>query len=37
MITRVSGVLLGLWLVVSVFMWPHTPTQGANTALCGIA
>jgi len=37
MIARISGVLLGLWLVVSVFMWPHTATQGANAALCGIA
>jgi len=37
MTARILGVLLGLWLVVSVFLWPHTSAQGANAVLCGIA
>jgi hypothetical protein len=37
MSTRIFSVLVGLWLVVSVFMWPHTAEQTANGVLSGIA
>jgi hypothetical protein len=36
-IARILGVLLGLWLLMSTFMWPHSSAQATNAVLCGIA
>ena len=36
MSARIFNVLIGLWLFMSVFMWPHTPPEEANTAICGM-
>jgi hypothetical protein len=30
------NVALGIWLVVSAFIWPHTPAQQANTWMVGV-
>jgi hypothetical protein len=37
MTARLFNVLAGLWLFISVFMWPHSAAQATNSALCGIA
>jgi Na+-transporting NADH:ubiquinone oxidoreductase subunit NqrB len=37
MTARIFNVLAGLWLFITVFMWPHTSAQGMNAAVCGIA
>jgi hypothetical protein len=33
---RLMNFILGAWLYVSVFIWPHTPAQAVNVALTGI-
>jgi hypothetical protein len=37
MSARIFTVLAGLWLFISVFMWPHTGAQATNSAICGLA
>jgi hypothetical protein len=37
MSARLFNVLAGLWLFISVFMWPHAGAQAVNSAVCGIA
>jgi hypothetical protein len=36
MYARTANVLLGSWLVVSAFVWPHTRPQLDNTVIAGI-
>jgi hypothetical protein len=33
---RVSNIILGLWLFVSAFAWPHTAAERTNVALVGL-
>jgi hypothetical protein len=33
---RPVTVLLGVWLFISAFVWPHSPFQMTNTWLCGL-
>jgi hypothetical protein len=33
---RIVSALLGLWLYLSAFAWPHTPFQRANAWIAGI-
>ena len=35
MFQRLFNMLLGTWLVVSAFMWPHVTWQKANAIACG--
>jgi hypothetical protein len=35
-VARVLNAILGLWLFVSVFLWPDTSAQRANIALVGL-
>lgn len=35
-LARILNTALGLWLFVSIFVWPHTPAQSANVALVGL-
>lgn len=35
MVTRVMDVALGLWLLVSAFVWPHGLSQFLNAAVIG--
>src|SRR5215468_7382744 len=37
MTIRIVTVLLGTWLFLSAFAWPHTPVQGMTALLCGLA
>jgi len=32
---RILNVLIGTWLFVSAFMWPHSPLEAAFTMACG--
>lgn len=32
---RDINILLGVWLFLSAFLWPHTPAQFANTWIVG--
>jgi uncharacterized membrane protein len=34
--TRVANIILGVWLVVSAFLWPHSPSQSTNTWVLGV-
>ena len=34
---RVANLVLGLWLALSAFLWPHTPTSMGNTWIIGVA
>jgi hypothetical protein len=33
---RYLNVLLGIWLFISAFVWPHSPSQYTNTWLMGL-
>ena len=35
MSARIFNVLIGTWLFLSAFGWPHTPAQGMTTLICG--
>jgi hypothetical protein len=35
MAIRIFNVLLGTWLFISTFMWPHAPVEAAFTMACG--
>lgn len=30
------NVVLGIWLIISAFMWPHAPAEALNTWIVGI-
>ena len=32
---RIANAVLGLWLFMSVFIWPHTSSQTINTSVIG--
>lgn len=32
---RIFNVLMGTWLFISAFMWPHSPLEAAFTMACG--
>jgi hypothetical protein len=34
---RAANVALGIWLFISGMLWPHSPAEYLNTALCGLA
>lgn len=34
-LARIANVVLGLWLFVSAFVWPHTYAEEANATLVG--
>jgi hypothetical protein len=36
MTLRIFNVLLGTWLFMSAFAWPHTPAQGMATMACAL-
>lgn len=36
MLVRILNAMLGLWLFVSAFLWPHTPAQFHNAWLVGL-
>ena len=33
---RIVNVVLGVWLFISAWIWPHTETSRANTWICGL-
>ena len=33
---RALNVILGAWLFISAFIWPHTYAQMTNTWICGV-
>ena len=33
---RIANVVLGIWLFISTFAWPHTSAQMVNAALVGL-
>jgi len=33
---RIINVILGVWLFISAFVWPHTTSQMTNTWICGV-
>jgi hypothetical protein len=33
---RIVNVVLGVWLFISAFLWPHTQAQLTNTWVCGV-
>lgn len=35
-VARILNVALGVWLFVSIFVWPHTTAQAVNAALVGM-
>ncbi len=35
MTIRIFNVLLGTWLFISAFVWPHSPAESAFTMACG--
>jgi hypothetical protein len=35
MTARIFNILMGVWLFVSAFVWPHSGAQFAATAICG--
>jgi hypothetical protein len=35
--SRMVTIVVGVWLVVSTFVWPHTPAQTASTLIVGVA
>jgi hypothetical protein len=35
MTIRIFNVLMGTWLFISAFMWPHSPLEAAFTMACG--
>ena len=36
MTTRILNALLGMWLFVTAFMWPHGEAVGTLTVVCGV-
>ena len=36
MYPRMANVVLGIWLFISAFLWPHAPAQMANTEIVGV-
>jgi hypothetical protein len=36
MTARIVNVVLGAWLFVSAFLWPHSGSQLTNTWICGL-
>ncbi len=32
---RITNLVLGAWLFLSTFLWPHTSAQATNSWLCG--
>ncbi len=35
-LTRGIQILLGIWLFISAFIWPHTSAQMNNAWICGV-
>ena len=35
MSARIFNVLIGTWLFLSAFGWPHSPAQGMTALICG--
>jgi hypothetical protein len=33
---RIVNVIIGVWLFISAFVWPHTREQMNNTWICGV-
>ncbi len=33
---RYWNVVVGIWLFISAFIWPHSPAQQTNTWICGL-
>jgi hypothetical protein len=33
---RIVNVIIGVWLFISAFIWPHTQAQLTNTWICGV-
>ena len=33
---RIINAILGVWLFVSAFLWPHSQAQLTNTWICGV-
>jgi hypothetical protein len=33
---RLVNVIIGVWLFISAFIWPHTEAQMSNTWICGV-
>ena len=33
---RIASAILGAWLFISAFIWPHTTAQMTNTWICGL-
>jgi len=33
---RVVNIVLGIWLFISAFLWPHSYAQMNNTWICGV-
>jgi hypothetical protein len=33
---RIINAILGVWLFISAFLWPHTQSQLTNTWICGV-
>lgn len=36
MTTRIFSALIGMWLFVTAFMWPHNAPEGTLTVVCGV-
>jgi hypothetical protein len=36
MTTRIFNALIGMWLFVSAFVWPHYQGEGALTIICAV-
>ncbi|MBI5545397.1 MAG: hypothetical protein HY901_16045 [Deltaproteobacteria bacterium] len=36
MAARVANIVLGIWLFMSAFLWPHSPQQATNTWVMGV-
>lgn len=36
MTTRIFNALIGIWLFVSAFMWPHAQAEGTLTVICAV-
>jgi hypothetical protein len=32
---RIANIILGVWLFISAFIWPHSPEQYSNTWILG--
>ena len=35
-VARALNIILGIWLFISAFIWPHTDAQMTNTWICGV-